>query len=144
MPFYDLTCKNEHKQYNLYLNVGERPPCPTCGENTETLWENASSVAGDDIPGGIWVKHGLCDPETGTPRKYYSKSEMAAEAKRRGLINRVEHVCEPGTDKNRNTVKWISAPPISEEERLKNWYEHEAKNFQERGLSSGSSDTAGR
>lgn len=106
MPFYDLVCKNDHKQRDLYLKVGERPPCPTCGEATETLWESSSKVTGDDIPGGVWIRHGICN-EDGSPRKYYSKSEMRAEAQRRGLVNYVEHVAEKGSDKSRHTVKWV-------------------------------------
>lgn len=105
---YDLTCPQGHEQYNLFLKIGERPPCPTCGEPTETLWKAANSVIADDIPGGVEIRHGLCN-EDGSPRRYYSKSEMAAEAKRRGLVNHVEHVVAPksGSDKNPHTSRWV-------------------------------------
>jgi len=103
---YDLTCKNGHEQYNLLLKLGERPPCPECAEPTETLWKSASGVSTDDIPGGMEIRHGLCN-EDGSPRRYYSKSEMAKEAKRRGLENRVRHVSAPGTDKAPHTTRWI-------------------------------------
>lgn len=33
----------------------------------------------DDIPGGLEVKHGICNPD-GSPRKYYSKSEIKRAA----------------------------------------------------------------
>ena len=105
MPIYDLTCSNEHVQRDLYLKVGERPPCPTCGGPTETLWDSPPGVIPDDIPGGLWIRHGLCN-EDGTPRKYYSKTEINREAKRRGLVNMVEHVGERGSDKSKHTVKW--------------------------------------
>jgi hypothetical protein len=106
MPLYDLVCQNGHKQYDCYLKLDERPPCPECAARTETLWERPSNVIQDSIEGGIWIEHGLCNAD-GTPRKYYSKSEIAAEAKRRGLVNIVEHVTEPGTDKSKHTQKWV-------------------------------------
>lgn len=105
MPMYDLICKNEHKQRDLLLKIGERPPCPECGEATETLWDTPAAVIGDDIPGGLWVRHGICN-EDGTPRKYYSHTEMRAEAKRRGVANIVEHVGVPGSDKSKHTTRW--------------------------------------
>lgn len=106
MPIYDLICSNNHIQRDLYLKVGERPPCPECGATTDTYWESSASVIPDEIPGGMWVHHGICN-EDGTPRKYYSKSEMAAEAKRRGLVNLVRHAPESlESDKSRHTIKW--------------------------------------
>lgn len=83
---------------NIELAVGDWPFCPH--------GLGHSNVIGDDIPGGILIRHGICN-EDGTPRKYYSKSEMTKEAKRRGLVNLVEHVTEPGTDKSKHTTRWI-------------------------------------
>lgn len=105
MPIYDLTCKNEHKQRDLYLKMGERPACPVCGEATELLWDTPPAVIGDDIPGGVWMRHGVCN-EDGSPRKYYTKSAIAAEAAKRGLTNTVRHATQPGTDKARHTTRW--------------------------------------
>lgn len=107
MPIYDLTCPEGHEQIDVLLKLGERPPCPQCGQPTETLWRSASSVIADDIPGGIEIRHGLCN-EDGTPRRYYSKSEMAKEAARRGLVNYVTHTTDPrsGSDKNPHTKRW--------------------------------------
>jgi len=48
--------------------------------------KGSNNVIADEIPGGVWIRHGICN-EDGTPRKYYSKSEMAKEAAKRGLIN---------------------------------------------------------
>lgn len=66
-------------------------PCPECGKATVRTWlpdrgDGGGGVIGDDIPGGMWVRHGICNPD-GSPRKYYSKSEMAREAAKRGLVN---------------------------------------------------------
>lgn len=40
----------------------------------------------DDIPGGLTIAHGLCN-EDGTPRTYYSWTEINAHAKAKGLMN---------------------------------------------------------
>lgn len=106
MPIYDLTCVNKHIQRDLYLRVGERPACPECGEPTETLWGTPPNVVGDDIPGGVWIKHGLVN-EDGSPMKFYSKSEIAREAKKRGLEPFVRHVPERGSDRSKHTVRWV-------------------------------------
>jgi hypothetical protein len=81
---YNLTCEAGHEQIDVLLKMGERPPCPTCGAPTETLWTASSNIIADDIPGGLEVRHGLCNDD-GTPRKYYSKSEIYREAKKKGL-----------------------------------------------------------
>jgi hypothetical protein len=107
MPFYDLTCEAGHEQIDVLLKIGERPPCPECGGPTETLWRSTSAnVVGDDIPGGYEVKHGLCH-EDGTPRKFYSKSEIHRAAKEKGLVNYVTHVTAPDTDKSPVTKRWV-------------------------------------
>jgi hypothetical protein len=66
----------------------------------------ANAVIGDDIPGGVEIIHGICN-EDGSPRRYYSKSEMARVAKERGLTNMVRHVGTPGTDKSKHTIRWV-------------------------------------
>jgi hypothetical protein len=63
-------------------------------------------VHGDDIPGGLEIRHGLCNAD-GSPRKYYSKTEIAREAKKRGLTNHVTHVPDKGSDKNKHTTRWV-------------------------------------
>jgi hypothetical protein len=61
--------------------------CPTCKTRSavlvmETRGESAG-IATDEIPGGIEIKHGLCNPD-GTPRRYYSKTEIKRAANERG------------------------------------------------------------
>lgn len=75
------------------MQVGEYPFCPH-GRGTGV-------VVGDDIPGGVLIEHGLCN-EDGSPRRYYTKSEMKAEADRRGLRNVVRHI-----DGSPHTSRWI-------------------------------------
>lgn len=62
-------------------------------------------VIGDDIPGGLEIRHGLVH-EDGSPMKFYSKSAIEKEAKKRGLVNRVEHTTPPGSDKAPHTTRW--------------------------------------
>lgn len=80
------------------LVVGDWPFCPHGAGH--------SNVITDDIAGGVEIRHGLCN-EDGTPRRYYSKSEIAKEAKRRGMTNIVEHVSPMDSDKARYTTRWI-------------------------------------
>lgn len=115
MPLYNLVCPNEHKLNDYYHTVSAgHPKCPECGEQTVNFWQSPTNqeygkptnVIGDDIPGGVEIRHGICN-EDGTPRVYYSKSEMRKEAARRGLVNRVEHVTRKDTDKSPHTSRWI-------------------------------------
>lgn len=59
------------------LTIGEWPFCPHGRAHFQ--------VIGDDIPGGVVIKHGICNPD-GSPRTYYSYSSMRKEAKERGLF----------------------------------------------------------
>lgn len=61
---------------NKVLEVGDFPFCPHP--------QGKTFVNGDEIPGGLEVKHGICWPD-GTPRKFYSKSEIRKAAAEVGL-----------------------------------------------------------
>lgn len=104
MPVYDLTCPAGHEQLDILLKLGERPPCPTCGGPTETLWRGGSSVISDECD--VWIRHGICETD-GSPKRYTSKTDMRREAEKRGLTNNVRHVGEPGSDKSRHTSRWV-------------------------------------
>jgi hypothetical protein len=82
-------------------------PCPACGAPTGRIWlSQASSVIADEIPGGVLIHHGICHDD-GSPRRFYSKSEMARTAAAKGLLNLVEHKGTRGSDKSRHTVRWV-------------------------------------
>lgn len=83
------------------LKVGDYPFCSETRDHSPAT----TNVITDDIPGGIDIRHGLCWPD-GTPRRFYSKSDIAKAAKEKGLINRVEHVPTPGSDKSPVTKPW--------------------------------------
>lgn len=99
------TCKT--KQEGLGWDYDPAPTC--CDKPMEHDYDRSNlsaAVIGDDIPGGIEIRHGLCNPD-GSPRRYYSKTEINAEAKRRGLVNIVEHVGDgQGSDKSKHTTRW--------------------------------------
>lgn len=111
MPMYDrkgVSC--EHVLVDCWEPI--TPPtvvCPECGGETQRVWLNSKSpnVIGDDIPGGYEVKHGACN-EDGSPRKFYSKSEIVRAAKERGWVPHVQHVTDPrsGSDKSKHTKRW--------------------------------------
>lgn len=110
MPMYDRGCENGHQMLDCWepVNSGE-VLCNECQQPTKRIWVGkANAVIGDEIPGGVWIRHGICN-EDGTPRKYYSHSEMRKEAARRGLQNMVRHVTDPksGSDKNPHTTRWV-------------------------------------
>lgn len=108
MPFYDKKCKScQAITVDVLEAVYAAPALCTCGGELERVWlGKASSVIPDDIPGGIFIKNGLCNAD-GSPRKYYSKTEMKQEAARRGLVNHVTHIGERGSDKNKHTTRWV-------------------------------------
>jgi hypothetical protein len=83
--------------------------CEYCGRLTERVWlGHAAAVHQDSIEGGVLIEHGLVNPD-GSPRRYYSKSEIRRECVRRGLTQRVEHVPVPqhGGDKSPHTSRWV-------------------------------------
>ena len=43
------------------------------------------AIWGDEIPGGLEIAHGLCN-EDGTPKRYYSKTEIREACKAKGVI----------------------------------------------------------
>jgi len=132
MPFYDIACDSGHEETDVMLKVDEVKPCSTCGAPTHHLWKSFGSVVPDEIPGGVEIRHGICNDD-GTPKRYYSKSEMVKAAKEKGLINAVRHVPTPGSDKSPHTVKWTSVPAIlTPEDQVRHtkewWDDEEAKN----------------
>lgn len=120
IPFYDLKCERcGHTMIDVYepVNTTERPPHqlePATSWSTGTwcsglmvrVWlTRGPNVISDECD--VVVKHGICN-EDGTPRRYRFKSEMRAEAKRRGLVNHVEHVPDhKGGDSSKHTSRWV-------------------------------------
>lgn len=125
-------CSKERLDF-LVRDNGIVAPCE-CGGSMELIkletGHRTAHVHGDDIPGGILIKHGICNPDA-TPRRYYSKSEMAKTAKAMGLTNYVVHETDPksGSDKSRHTQRFVGAPsaltPAEEAARIAAWHADE-------------------
>lgn len=75
------------------ISVGEWPWCP---HEYPTF-----KVIPDSIPGGLVLEN-----MGATPVKVYSHSERKLEMAKRGLIEKVRHVGQNGTDKSRFTTRW--------------------------------------
>jgi hypothetical protein len=95
--FVDVECPNCLTQVlDAFVTIPDYPTCAKCAEAGSTIQmtrlylpSSVPNVVGDDIPGGVVIHHGVCN-EDGTPKKYYSHSEIQKEATRRGLVNRPE------------------------------------------------------
>lgn len=79
-------CANEHELVEIRWGKDPLPTCSECSQPMEETWLHSVNLAPmvntDDIPGGLEIRHAICNPD-GTPKKYYSKSEIrraAAEA----------------------------------------------------------------
>lgn len=120
MPIYDYRCtKCGHETFDVFessvapfriceqsqeLTHGQKV---VCAGQLERVWHAKSGgVISDECD--VWVKHGICN-EDGSPRHYTSKAEMARVAAERGLVNHVEHIPSPGSDKNKHghTTRWV-------------------------------------
>lgn len=90
MKRIDMECpKCGQQRRDVYVRFDAAYPACECGAQFEWLPSAGAAVKGDDIPGGVWIEHGLCHSD-GTPRRYDSHSAINAEAKKRGLTNWVE------------------------------------------------------
>lgn len=76
----------------------------------------AAVVRPDDIPGGLVVEHGLCHPD-GTPRTYYSRSEMRREAAERGLVAWTDIHTEDKTKDARVRMDWYASGEAQRQKR---------------------------
>ena len=65
----------------------------------------APGIITDDIPGGLEVRHAICNPD-GTPKKYYSKSEIRKAAHEAGYTISGE---TPKPNSRLNDQKWQEA-----------------------------------
>jgi putative FmdB family regulatory protein len=100
MPLYDLKCNGCEREWVRYSKVDDRTrPCEECGGDVTQLFKAPAVISVD-------IRHGLCN-EDGSPRRFYSKSEIAKEAAKRGLVNLVRHVPERGSDKSKHTSRWV-------------------------------------
>ena len=68
----------------------------------------APAVIQDSIEGGLDIHHGLCN-EDGTPRTYYSQSEIDLECQKRGLVRWTDCHTEDKTKDARVRMDWLQS-----------------------------------
>ena len=83
------------------LSVGRWPFCRP-GRGHDPFIADHLAVIQDSIPGGMTIENMASHPIT-----FYSKSDYRREMKARGLINKVEHIGVPGSDKSPQTQRFI-------------------------------------
>ena len=84
------------------------PACTRCGATTERLWSFGAAVRGDEIPGGLWIEHGLCHAD-GSPRRFDSWTEIKRECQRRGLTRWTDMYDESATKDGRVYNDWLNS-----------------------------------
>lgn len=112
MPIYDFKCPScGAVRLDIYLPRASEPN-PVCAchaemQRTHIAGQKAHAVVADSIPGGIYIKHGLCHDD-GTPRRFDSHTDINKAAKEKGLTNVVRHIPikKRGTDKSVHTTRW--------------------------------------
>lgn len=107
MPRYDLICDNGHEHYDVVHSYKDpHPLCKECNEPTGTLWRTyGGGIKGDDIPGGMQIRHGLVNAD-GSPRTFYSRTEIRKAANEKGLV------LEGDTPGKPYKVKWSGLPDV--------------------------------
>lgn len=111
MPMYDRKC---HECQTIKedcwesMSANEPIPCKCGGKLVRVILSHRQpSVIGDDIPGGVLIENAICNPD-GTPKRYYSKSEIARAAEAAGWTpTGNKHVPDNReSDKSKATTRW--------------------------------------
>jgi len=66
----------------------------------------APVVRPDDIPGGVDIAHGICNPD-GSPRRYYSRSEIDRAVAAKDLVKWTDVYSEDRTKDARERGEWL-------------------------------------
>lgn len=77
------------------IEVGSWPFCPDHRKATP-------NIIRDEIVGGLTIEN-----LGSTPVTVYSHSERKAIMRARGLVEKVQHVGERGSDKSPHTTRWV-------------------------------------
>ncbi len=86
---YQLLSEGEHGLFLCPLEPRRSAP---------TIWR-------DEIPGGVLIEHGLCNPD-GTPRRFDSRSEMRLAAQVKGVVPWTDVYTEDRTKDARVQMDW--------------------------------------
>lgn len=84
---WPLACECGWHGTAWFWNYDQPPDCPDCQEETHVSYEKRNRAPGlicDDFPGGIEIRHGICNDD-GSPKKYYSKTDIKRACNEKGL-----------------------------------------------------------
>lgn len=104
MKRIDLECPTCGAQKtDVYVKSGDAyPACGECAVAMVWLPSAGATVKGDEIPGGVWIKNGICNAD-GSPKRYDSYSSMKKAADAKGYTNHVERGVADKKDYDRLT-----------------------------------------
>lgn len=115
MRMVDMHCQACDRESERLVRGDEPLACRHCASTDVIRLYKPAPVRADDIPGGILLEHGLCNPD-GSPRRYDSRSAIRREAEARGLVAWGEVYAEDRTKDARVRLDWYQS---SEAKRAK-------------------------
>ena len=96
--------------------------CPLCSAPTyldyPQQFDKAPGLITDDIPGGVEIRHGIMNDD-GSPKRYYSKSDIKRACNEKGLVWGDDTPGKPYNVKwsGKRTTEERPAPIIKTDER---------------------------
>lgn len=137
MPLYEYRCANDHlSEHFRPYRLADSPVTCACGLESFRIISVPAIIA-DDVPGGFVIEN-----LDSVPRRFDSKSAYRDELKARGLTNDgFHHVGNPGEGSDKGVLvvdpntgkrqlrsqRFISSQLVTEEDRVRQWHEDEAR-----------------
>jgi putative FmdB family regulatory protein len=102
MPMFDLKCKVCGHIFEAFAFPHEHIGCRVCGADTDRIWlpGHSPTVIGDEID---QVIENL-GPQ---PKRYRSRAELKRDMDAAGVMPKVRHIGEQGSDKSKHTTRWV-------------------------------------
>ena len=91
----------------------------------------AAAVVPDDIPGGLVIEHGLCNDD-GTPRTYYSRTEIDRACEAKGMRRWSDYYSEDRTKPAREYGDWLKSGDAQRQMRQNQERERETQHVRAR------------
>ena len=144
MKMVDARCLLCGQQSECLMRNEQVARCQ-CGGERERVYASSpvrAAVHGDDIPGGLYIKHGICN-EDGTPKRYDTKHDIVKALDKAGLrpVEEQIPVTSEETERNFERKGFEQAPRIvcvpgvlsadDEAERVAHWHATETQLQQE-------------
>lgn len=118
MRMGDFICDVCDGYREALIREGAAPP-ECCGQPMVRVYLPAApTVRGDDIPGGLTIEHGICNDD-GTPRTYYSHSEIQQACREKGWMRWTDVYTEDRTKDARVRADWYQSPEAKRAKALR-------------------------